>query len=665
MEKGNLKYCFEWLAKNYNTHESWYNFEVSVNDLCANEVEKVLITNQIRYIKLEQQDIYKFVNSLYYILVFDNNNIPALLCNNNGKLKIISKTPIRKLENLQGTSYIILPTSIINTSNFFCYLKSIISFIRIDIKFLFFTSFISNLISLFITCIPLIIFKEIINTWTFHNFITLSIIISLIGLTSILIDRISINRISLAQTKIELLISCNVISKLILEKNEAEVNSSSEVTQYFSELVLFTKDVILLIIHCPKIITIILLSLSIMFYYFDKVAFIYLLSLLLLIVGLLTSSNKLVNYFQRYQTSVLKVNSLLNNIIVNIDRIYSLEDKKPIINLINKQFLDQCNYLLKVIRYTISIENLKSILWLFSTVFFYLYIDNNKINEENISKIVGFLVISRYLILNVDDFVKNFLNIFKLKSIFIKVQKLKILENKSSKSTNSVFFNYQKNSKLKGKISINNLSFSYNNTTKILNNINLEIFPGETVFISGKSGSGKSTIVKLLLGLLTNYEGKILYDNINLNNINQNWLKENIGSVFQNDMLFYGSILQNIVLGRRYSLESINKVIESVNLRYDLNDMPMGLNTLIHNDMLNISGGQKQKILLARALIKSPSILFLDEFTSNIDNINENNLFNLLYTHSATKLIITHKCLKLKEIQKSFILKDGVLVASK
>ena len=88
MEKGNLKYCFEWLAKNYNTHESWYNFEVSVNDLCANEVEKVLITNQIRYIKLEQQDIYKFVNSLYYILVFDNNNIPALLCNNNGKLKI-------------------------------------------------------------------------------------------------------------------------------------------------------------------------------------------------------------------------------------------------------------------------------------------------------------------------------------------------------------------------------------------------------------------------------------------------------------------------------------------------------------------------------------------------------------------------------------------------
>ena len=320
--------------------------------------------------------------------------------------------------------------------------------------------------------------------------------------------------------------------------------------------------------------------------------------------------------------------------------------------------------LLKVIRYTISIENLKSILWLFSTVFFYLYIDNNKINEENISKIVGFLVISRYLILNVDDFVKNFLNIFKLKSIFIKVQKLKILENKSSKSTNRVVFNYQKNSKLKGKISINNLSFSYNNTTKILNNINLEIFPGETVFISGKSGSGKSTIVKLLLGLLTNYEGKILYDNINLNNINQNWLKENIGSVFQNDMLFYGSILQNIVLGRRYSLESINKVIESVNLSYDLNNMPMGLNTLIHNDMLNISGGQKQKILLARALIKSPSILFLDEFTSNIDNINENNLFNLLYTHSATKLIITHKCLKLKEIQKSFTLKDGVLVAS-
>ena len=177
-----------------------------------------------------------------------------------------------------------------------------------------------------------------------------------------------------------------------------------------------------------------------------------------------------------------------------------------------------------------------------------------------------------------------------------------------------------------GKIELKNISFSYDEN-KILDNINL-IFPaGKKTALVGLSGSGKSTILSLLLNLFDNYKGEILIDNQNIKNYSLESLRESMALVTQETMLFNDTITKNIQYGKlQSSNDDLNNAAKLAGVNIFTDILPKKLETIVGESGIKVSGGQRQRIAIARAIIKNSPILLLDEATSSLDNITENQI---------------------------------------
>ena len=176
--------------------------------------------------------------------------------------------------------------------------------------------------------------------------------------------------------------------------------------------------------------------------------------------------------------------------------------------------------------------------------------------------------------------------------------------------------------KVSGNIKLNDVSFKYDdNGPLILDKLNLDIKEGEYLAIVGQTGCGKSTLVRLLLGFEKCVSGEVLYDNININDVNLTSLRRNIGTVMQNGTLFHADILSNIIISNpSLGKEEAWAAAEIANIADDIREMPMGMGTVISEGQGGISGGQKQRIMIARAIVHKPKILIFDEATSALDN---------------------------------------------
>lgn len=218
--------------------------------------------------------------------------------------------------------------------------------------------------------------------------------------------------------------------------------------------------------------------------------------------------------------------------------------------------------------------------------------------------------------------------------------------------------------KLQGKIEFNNVSFQYNYFgEEVLKDVSFTIYPGETVAIVGSSGSGKSTIAKLLMGLYKPTKGDILFDNINIKTFNLKMFRKQIGAVLQNTKLFNQTVLDNI----RMQQEAIEKedviVAAKTALIYeDIIKSPLGFETIISEKGINFSGGQQQRIALARALVNRPSILLLDEATSALDNITEREIDEGISHLDCTQIIIAHRLSTIRKADKILVLQQGKIV---
>lgn len=198
-------------------------------------------------------------------------------------------------------------------------------------------------------------------------------------------------------------------------------------------------------------------------------------------------------------------------------------------------------------------------------------------------------------------------------------------------------------SNLGGRISFNNISFKYDEKY-ILNNFNLLIEKGKISAIIGKNGSGKSTIIKLLIKLYKINSGEIYIDDININDYSNNYLYKNISVMFQNNILISGSLRDVVNPGKKQiTEEELRKIFLKV--RLDIDKFENGLDTYIHENSINISEGELQKINIVRILIEDRSIIILDEPTSALDNESENEICELLHKllKGKTVIIITHR----------------------
>ena len=216
---------------------------------------------------------------------------------------------------------------------------------------------------------------------------------------------------------------------------------------------------------------------------------------------------------------------------------------------------------------------------------------------------------------------------------------------------------------LEGNIRLENVSFRYSEDGPlVLNNLNIEIKQGEYLGIVGKTGCGKSTIVRLLLGFEEPTEGNIYFDNKNINDINLQSLRNKIGSVLQNGGIFHADIKSNILITNpMLKEEDAWKAAEVAGISDDIKQMPMGMNTVISEGQGGISGGQKQRIMIARAIVNRPKILIFDEATSALDNKTQKNISDAISNMNCTRVVIAHRLSTIKNCDRIIFMEDGII----
>ncbi|HHF7347903.1 TPA: peptidase domain-containing ABC transporter [Legionella feeleii] len=197
----------------------------------------------------------------------------------------------------------------------------------------------------------------------------------------------------------------------------------------------------------------------------------------------------------------------------------------------------------------------------------------------------------------------------------------------------------------KGALTLKNISFRYNqNDRYVLKDINLDVAAGEKIAIIGPSGCGKSTLLKVMMGLLHKTEGEIFIDNLPIKDFGLKNYRDLIASVMQEDSLISGSIGDNIsFFDENVDRERVYHVAKLASIHEDICQLPMGYETLVGGMGLSLSSGQKQRILLARALYKKPKILFLDEATSHLDVVNEKSINSSLKSLKITQIVVAHR----------------------
>lgn len=199
-----------------------------------------------------------------------------------------------------------------------------------------------------------------------------------------------------------------------------------------------------------------------------------------------------------------------------------------------------------------------------------------------------------------------------------------------------------------GDIDIKNLTYSYNRYQNVINNFSLQIKKGTKIFIDGKSGVGKSTICKLLMKYDEEYKGKILIDGINIKDINTQTIRNSITYVSQDEKLFTDTIYNNLTLSKEISEQDLKEVITTCSLEEVLNKKSLRLDTMLIDGGTNLSGGEKQRLILARAILQNKNILILDEVLSEVSIELEKQIISNLKKKYKDKTIIyiSHRKLK-------------------
>ena len=221
--------------------------------------------------------------------------------------------------------------------------------------------------------------------------------------------------------------------------------------------------------------------------------------------------------------------------------------------------------------------------------------------------------------------------------------------------------------RLSGGIELNNVSFRYNESMPmVIDDLSLKIRPGQYVAIVGSTGCGKSTLMRLLLGFEKPQKGAVYYDGKDLNSIDLKSLRRKIGVVMQDGKLFQGDIFSNITISApQLTLKEAWEAAQMAGVAEDIRAMPMGMHTVISEGSGGISGGQRQRLMIARAIAPKPKILMFDEATSALDNLTQKTVSDSLDKLKCTRIVIAHRlstirhCDRILYLEKGKILEDG------
>lgn len=274
---------------------------------------------------------------------------------------------------------------------------------------------------------------------------------------------------------------------------------------------------------------------------------------------------------------------------------------------------------------------------------------------------LGMLIAIQYILGNLRNPLAEVINFIKSYQIayisFIRMNEVnQVPEEQDIEVLNNIVFPSNKSLVLK------NVFFRYSNSSPyVLNNISLIIPEGKITAIVGESGSGKSTLLKILMRLYTQSSGEFFIGETNVNNVSLKLWRDRIGVVNQDGDVFKDSIKNNIVLGSEFDNEAFHKAVVSSNILKDIEKLPKGFNTVMGENGRGLSQGQKQRVMIARALYKNPEYLFFDEATNALDSINESKVVSNLGKEyeGKTAIIVAHRLSTIKNADQIIVMKDG------
>lgn len=215
--------------------------------------------------------------------------------------------------------------------------------------------------------------------------------------------------------------------------------------------------------------------------------------------------------------------------------------------------------------------------------------------------------------------------------------------------------------KLNGNIELSHVSFRYEDSMPdVLDDLSIKIRSGEYVAIVGETGCGKSTLVRILLGFEKPRKGAVYYDGKDISGLDLRSLRRHIGVVMQNGKLMMGSIFENITISAPWlKLSDAWEAAEAAGLADDIREMPMGMQTVISEGQGGISGGQKQRLLIARAIAPKPKVLMFDEATSALDNLTQKKVTQALDSYKCTRIVIAHRLSTIQACDRILVLRNG------
>ncbi len=358
-------------------------------------------------------------------------------------------------------------------------------------------------------------------------------------------------------------------------------------------------------------------------------------AIIYILVGIITSPI----IYHKINDNLDKETIFNSNLIEKVNAIESIKNLDYTNETINNIVDDYLSYEKNTFIYNefqnklITIKNIINNIGVFIiTSIGFLKIMNGSLNT--LSLITFTFLISYFLdpIINIVDLIPEF-HLIKLS--FIKAcETLNIEEEKEGKAEKFI----------RGDIVLQNIEYSYDDYSNVLNKINISIKENTHTIIKGKSGSGKSTICQLLNGNLNNYKGKITINNINIKDYSLKTIRQNILYVSQREQLFNGSIKENIVLDKKINHQELNKILEITEVKEIIDKKSTRLNTPIYDGGYNLSGGERQRIVLARSILKKPSILILDESLNEVEQDRQRRILKKIdeSLNNTTIIYISH-----------------------
>ncbi|WP_242951128.1 peptidase domain-containing ABC transporter [Butyrivibrio fibrisolvens] len=383
----------------------------------------------------------------------------------------------------------------------------------------------------------------------------------------------------------------------------------------------------------------------------------------LIIAGILCISsfaNAKVNYKiqQNEIVVVTKSQDLVNELINNVFTIKSTNSQKNIFNKWKENFDKQVEYEKSRANCNSVFSNLSQSIYSFYPLLIILvgYFLVSK-EEVTLGGIIAFCTIGQSFIRPILTIMNSYAQLLMVKLYIDRLVDILDTPDEASFTGDKKIDNYS------GEIELNNISYKYSSFSPFaVSDISLRIKSGQKIAIVGESGSGKSTLLKVMSGLYQPTSGTILYDKKDIRDLDIYNMREKIGIVLQESMLFNGSFRDNICMGRDYTDEKISYSIKASKLDELVYSFPLGLDTMISEGGQNLSGGQRQRVAIARTIVSDPKAIFLDEPTSALDNESEKIVMENLIKMNITMVVAAHRLSTIEKFDKIIVMDKGRIV---